>query len=40
MVNAKFLQQYLNEYSFRYNRRDVPKPMFKQILERVSELAE
>jgi transposase len=40
MVSAKFLQQYLNEYSFRYNRRDVPKPMFKQILERVSEMAE
>jgi transposase-like protein len=39
-VSQKFLQEYLNEYSFRYNRRDVPRPMFKQILERVSELAE
>ena len=39
-VSQKFLQEYLNEYAFRYNRRDVPKPMFKQILERVSELAE
>ena len=39
-VSAKFLQTYLDEYSFRYNRRDVPRPMFKQILERVSEMAE
>jgi transposase len=40
MVSAKFLQEYLNEYSFRYNRRDVPRPMFKLILEQVSERAE
>lgn len=39
-VSAKFLQEYLNEYSFRYNRRDVPRPMFKLILERVSERAQ
>jgi transposase-like protein len=39
-VSAKFLQSYLDEYSFRYNRRDIPRPMFKQILERVSERAE
>jgi transposase-like protein len=39
-VSAKFLQSYLDEYAFRYNRRDVPAPMFKQILERVSETAE
>jgi transposase len=39
-VSHKFLQEYLNEYSFRYNRRDVPKPMFKLILEKVSERAE
>jgi transposase len=38
-VSAKFLQDYLNEYAFRYNRRDVPVPMFKLILERVSETA-
>jgi transposase-like protein len=39
-VSAKFLQSYLDEYSFRYNRRDVPKPMVTQILERVCERAE
>ena len=39
-VSAKFLQEYLNEYSFRYNRRDEPTPMFKLILERVSQMAE
>jgi transposase len=38
-VSAKFLQEYLNEYSFRYNRRDVPRPMFKLILEQVSQRA-
>ena len=35
-VSAKFLQSYLDEYAFRYNRRDIPMPMFKQILEQVS----
>ncbi len=39
-VSHEFLQSYLNEYSFRYNRRNVPRPMFKQILEQVSERAE
>jgi len=39
-VSAKFLQEYLNEYSFRYNRRNVARPMFNQILEQVSERAE
>lgn len=39
-VSHELLQSYLNEYSFRYNRRDVPRPMFKQILEQVSERAE
>jgi transposase len=38
-VSGKFLQSYLDEYAFRYNRRDVPKPMVKQILERVCERA-
>jgi len=36
-VSQKFLQDYLNEYAFRYNRRNVPKPMVTQILERVCE---
>ncbi|MGB9458272.1 MAG: IS1595 family transposase [Bryobacteraceae bacterium] len=39
-VSQKFLQAYLDEYAFRYNRRDVAAPMFKQILEQVSEKAE
>jgi len=39
-VSQKFLQSYLDEYAFRYNRRNVPEPMFKQILERVSEQAD
>jgi transposase-like protein len=39
-VSAKFLQSYLDEYSFRYNRRGVPVPMFKLILGKVSELAD
>ena len=38
-VSQKFLQSYLDEYAFRYNRRDVAKPMFKLILEQVSERA-
>jgi transposase-like protein len=38
-VSQKFLQSYLDEYAFRYNRRDVPEPMFKLILERIFERA-
>ena len=38
-VSAKYLQEYLNEYSFRYNRRSEPKPMFRMILDQVSERA-
>jgi transposase-like protein len=39
-VSQKFLQSYLDEYSFRYNRRDADQPMFTSMLERVSELDE
>lgn len=39
-VSQKYLQSYLDEYSFRYNRRGVQRPMFKMILEQVSERAE
>lgn len=39
-VSQKFLQSYLDEYAFRYNRRDVPEPMFKLILGQVSERAD
>ena len=38
-VSAKFLQSYLNEYSFRYNRRDSGNLIFCALLERVSEMA-
>lgn len=38
-VSHKYLQTYLNEYSFRYNRRDSETPMFTLMLSRVSELA-
>jgi transposase len=34
-VGRKYLQSYLNEYTFRYNRRHVMRPMFLQLLERV-----
>lgn len=35
-VGAEYLQSYLNEYAFRYNRRKVMRPMFAQLLERTS----
>ena len=34
-VSAKYLQEYLNEYCFRYNRRDQGNLLFKRILEQV-----
>jgi hypothetical protein len=39
-VSKKYLQEYLNEYSFRYNRRNGCQPMFTSLLERTAELAE
>lgn len=36
-VSQKYLQSYLDEYSFRYNRRDQGNLIFTSILERVSE---
>jgi hypothetical protein len=33
-VGPKYLQSYLNEYAFRYNRRKVMYPMFRQLAER------
>jgi hypothetical protein len=39
-VSQKFLQAYLDEYAFRYNRRNVLRPMFKLILDQVGERAE
>jgi len=38
-VSQKYLQSYLDEYSFRYNRRDQGNLIFKSILEQVSERA-
>jgi transposase-like protein len=38
-VSQKYLQTYLDEYSFRYNRRDSTVPMFRLMLSRVSETA-
>jgi hypothetical protein len=38
-VSKKYLQNYLNEYSFRYNRRDSGNLIFSSILERVGEMA-
>jgi transposase-like protein len=39
-VSSKYLQSYLDEYSFRYNRRDRGNLIFKAILEQVSQRAE
>ena len=33
-VGAEYLQSYLNEYAFRYNRRKVMHPMFSLLAER------
>ena len=34
-VSPKYLQHYVNEFAFRYNRRDQVKPMFKSVIEQV-----
>ena len=38
-VSKKYLQSYLNEYTFRYNRRDQGNLIFTSILKRISERA-
>ena len=38
-VSRKYLQTYLDEYSFRYNRRDKGNLIFSEILTKVSERA-
>ncbi len=38
-VSQKYLQSYLDEYSFRYNRRDQGNLIFNAFLKRVAELA-
>jgi len=37
-VSAKYLQDYINSYSFRWNHRDDEQPMFLQILSRIASL--
>ena len=39
-VSKKYLQTYLNEYSFRYNRRNSEQPMFVSLLNQIYERAE
>jgi len=39
-VSAKYLQEYLNEYAFRYNRRFDTTPMFESFLTQVRKLAD
>jgi hypothetical protein len=34
-ISTTYLQDYLNEYTFRYNRRHSPQPMFWAMLNRV-----
>ncbi|MGB6159342.1 MAG: IS1595 family transposase [Acidobacteriaceae bacterium] len=36
-VSRKYLQSYLDEYAFRYNRRDSSEPMFVSLLGEISE---
>lgn len=38
-VSAKYLQSFLDEYSFRYNRRDSGNLFFSSLLARVGEMA-
>lgn len=38
-VSEKYLQSYINEYSFRYNRRNGNKSMFYTFLEQIVEKA-
>ena len=38
-VSGKYLQSYLDEYSFRYNRRDSGNLVFSSLLQRVGEMA-
>jgi hypothetical protein len=38
-VSRKYLQSYLDEYAFRYNRRTAGQPMFVSLLEQVADKA-
>jgi transposase-like protein len=39
-VSKKYLQTYLNEYNFRYNRRNEGQPMFTSLLAQTVAKAE
>ncbi len=39
-VSPKYLQNYVDEYSFRYNRRNSEKPMFLSFLHQVQKLSD
>lgn len=39
-VSLKYLQTYLDEYAFRYNRRHTPEPMFTSQLNQAVAQAE
>jgi len=39
-VSKKYLQSYLDEYSYRYNRRDQGNLIFISLLKRVSQRAD
>lgn len=38
-VSRKYLQSYLDEYAYRYNRRNASEPMFVSLLEQVADKA-
>jgi hypothetical protein len=38
-ISAEYLQSYVNEYAFRYNRRNSSEPMLWAILNRVRKAA-
>jgi ISXO2 transposase-like protein len=37
-VSAKHLQDYVNEYAFRYNHRDDETPMYETLADRVAKV--
>lgn len=36
MVSPKYLQSYVNEFSYRYNHRLVPRPLFLSLVDKVA----
>ncbi len=35
-VSVRYLQNYIDEYAFRYNHRGDEKPMFKTVLDQIT----